>query len=314
MFWFLLPVMAVLFDVEWACTATPQQDSTMHQGFARFPSIGLCSVQLSCGWLKHDDNYHQLWCVVFLQDAQVDGWAFSVVYKVLGRHLRGVALQVFEPKAGSWHGQLHDSNPLRVTFKRGAEPSDPIPLFTLASPSPHPYCFIPPTAMPLLVPSALAADTVGGSSSISLSLSRPSSDSEAGPLLAASCAPAPCPDIPLEVTVRGAPVTSQHPSSPLEFESPPAELDADAAATTSSRPSPLASPITSIHSALLSELPSPMACVKALCALGTPSEGPKSSPLVNMSPRPALANLTNGLTPQVTLLSSRCILAKHCIA
>ncbi|KAL0054454.1 hypothetical protein WJX82_009137 [Trebouxia sp. C0006] len=208
------------------------------------------------------------------------------------------ANMLLDSEASSWHGQLHDSNPLRVTFRRGAQPSGPIPLFALASPSPHPFSFIPPIAMPLLVPSALAADMVGGSSPISTSLSRPSSPSGAGPLLAASCALASCPDIPLEVTVRGAPVISQVPSSPLEVESSPAELYADAAADTSSSPSPLASPITSITSALLSKLPSPMACVEALCDMGTPSEGPKPSPLVNMSPRPALTNLTNGLTPQ----------------
>jgi len=207
-----------------------------------------------------------------------------------------------DPEASSWHGQLHESNPLRVTFRQRAEPSGQIPLFTLSSPSPHPYSFVPPTAMLLLVPSALAADMVVGSSPIS-------SPSGAGPLLAASCALAPCPDNPLEVTVRGALVTSQLPSSPLEVESSPAELDADAAASTSSSPCPLSSPITSIHSALLSELPSPMACVEALCAMGTPSEGPRASPLVNTSQRPALANLTNGLTPQVTLFSSCCVFA-----
>ncbi len=164
--------------------------------------------------------------------------------------------------------------------------------------------------MPLLVPSALAADTVGGSSLLQ-TLSVPSSPSGAGPLLAASCAPAPCLDNPLEVTVRG--VTSQVPSSPLEAELSPAELDAAAAASTSHSPAPWASPTASIHSALVSELPSAMACVEALCAMGTPSEGPKASPPVNMAPRPALANLTNELTAQVTLFSSRCTLARHAL-
>jgi len=37
-----------------------RQGDTMQQGFAWLPLIGLCSVQASCGWLKHDDNKHQL--------------------------------------------------------------------------------------------------------------------------------------------------------------------------------------------------------------------------------------------------------------
>ena len=218
-----------------------------------------------------------------------------------------------EPEAGGWHVRVHGSNPRKVSFRRRAEPSGPVPLFTLSSPSLPPYSFIPPTAIPLLVPSALAADTVGGSS-LSLSLGGPSSPSRAGRLLAASCAPAPCLDSPLGVTVGGAPVTGQNPSSPLGMESSPAELDADAAADTSSSPSPSSSSLHSIPSALLSEFPSPMASVEALCAVRTPFESPKASPLVNPSQRPALANLTNRLTPPVTLFSSGCVLAKHCTA
>ncbi|DBA65630.1 TPA: hypothetical protein ACH3X2_002689 [Trebouxia sp. C0005] len=195
---------------------------------------------------------------------------------------------VSEPKAGGWHVRVHDSNPLRVTFRRRAKPSGPVPSFALPSPSPPPYSSIPLTATPLLVPSALNADMVRGSS-ISLSLSGPSSASGAGRLLAASCAPAPCLDKPVEVTVRGSPVANQHPSSPLEVEASAAELDADAAANTSSSPSCWASPVTS-------ELLSPRAIVKALTAMGTPSESPKATLLAR---RPALANLTNGLTPQV---------------
>ncbi|KAA6428233.1 MAG: hypothetical protein FRX49_01829 [Trebouxia sp. A1-2] len=207
---------------------------------------------------------------------------------------------VVEPKAGGWDVRVHDSNPRRVTFLQRAESSDPS--FTLPSPSSSPHSFIPLTAVPLLVPSALAADTVGGSST-PLSLSRPSSASGAGHLLAASYASAPCFDNPLEVTVRGAPVISQVPSSPLDTESSPAELDADAAADTSSSTSPLASPVRSIHSALLNELPSPMAIVEALCAMGTPAESPKATPLVNLSQRPALGNLTNRFTPQARVTS-----------
>ncbi|DBA65584.1 TPA: hypothetical protein ACH3X2_002653 [Trebouxia sp. C0005] len=207
---------------------------------------------------------------------------------------------VVEPKAGGWDVRVHDSNPRRVTFLQRAESSDPS--FTLPSPSSSPHSFIPLTAVPLLVPSALAADTVGGSST-PLSLSRPSSASGAGHLLAASYASAPCFDNPLEVTVRGAPVISQVPSSPLDTESSPAEQDADAAADTSSSTSPLASPVRSIHSALLNELPSPMAIVEALCAMGTPAESPKATPLVNLSQRPALGNLTNRFTPQARVTS-----------
>ncbi|KAL0038937.1 hypothetical protein WJX77_002633 [Trebouxia sp. C0004] len=129
----------------------------------------------------------------------------------------GPAPMVCEPKAGGWYGCLHDSNPLRVTFKRRAEPSDPIPLFTLSSPPPACY------SIPLLVPSALSADI---SSSPSL-----------------SCSP------------------------------------------------------------VLSELPSPRTTVKALTAMGTPPEIPKATPLVSMSERPALANLTNTLTPQARVTS-----------
>ncbi len=124
----------------------------------------------------------------------------------------------------------------------------------------------------------------------------------------------PCPDNPLKVTIRGAPVTNQHLSSPLEIESSPAELDADAAANTSGSTSPSFSPVSSTHSAFLSESPPPMAIVEALIALGTSLESPKATPLVNRSQRPALANLTNKLTPQVTLFSNHCVLAKHCTA
>ncbi len=136
----------------------------------------------------------------------------------------------------------------------------------------------------------------------------------------------------LQVTISGAPATTiQHPSSPLKFESPPAELDADAAANTSSSPSP--SSVTTVHPAFLSELPTPRTIVTALTAIRTPFESPKATPgvealttmgispkspkavpLVNGSPRPALANLTNRLTPQVTLFSTCCVLAEHCTA
>ncbi len=124
----------------------------------------------------------------------------------------------------------------------------------------------------------------------------------------------PCPDHPLKVTIRGVPVTNQHLSSPLKVESSPAELDADAAADTSSSPSPSSSPVSTIHSAFLSELPSPMAIEEALITVGTSPESPKVTPLVNRSQRPALANLTNRLTPQVILFCDHCVLAKHCIA
>jgi len=123
----------------------------------------------------------------------------------------------------------------------------------------------------------------------------------------------PCPDNPLKVTIRGAPVTNQHLSSPLEIESSPAELDADAAADTSSSPSPSASPVSSIHCAFSSESPSPMANVEALIAMGTSPESPKATPPVNRSQRPALANPTNKLAPQVTLFCNRCVLALHCL-
>jgi len=118
----------------------------------------------------------------------------------------------------------------------------------------------------------------------------------------------------LQVTISGAPVTNQHLSSPLKVESSPAELDADAAADTSSSPSPSSSPVSTIHSAFLSELPSPMAIEEALITVGTSPESPKVTPLVNRSQRPALANLTNRLTPQVILFCDHCVLAKHCIA
>ena len=116
----------------------------------------------------------------------------------------------------------------------------------------------------------------------------------------------------------------------MEVESTPAELDADATADIFSSPS--ASSVTSTHSAFLSDLPSPWACVKALTAAVTPCESPQATPivdaltamgtspkspmatpLVSESQRPALANLTNRLTPQVTLFSNCCALAKHCI-
>ncbi|KAL0024408.1 hypothetical protein WJX77_000001 [Trebouxia sp. C0004] len=101
-----------------------------------------------------------------------------------------------------------------------------------------------------------------------------------------------------EITVRGAPVTSQHISSLLEVESPPAELDTDAAASSQSFSS---SPVSSIHSAFLSELQSPKTIVKALTAMDTTPESPKATPLVNRSQRPA--KLTNKLIPQATMTS-----------
>ncbi|DBA65575.1 TPA: hypothetical protein ACH3X2_002645 [Trebouxia sp. C0005] len=116
------------------------------------------------------------------------------------------------------------------------------------------------------------------------------------------------------VTISGAPATtSQHFASPLEVESPPAELDADAAADTSTSSSPSTS-LNSIHSAFLSKLPSPVDVAKVLTTMGSPAGSPKATPLVNGSQRPALANLTNRLTPQVTLFSNCCALATHCIA
>ena len=118
----------------------------------------------------------------------------------------------------------------------------------------------------------------------------------------------------LQVTISGAPATtSQHFASPLEVESPPAELDADAAADTSTSSSPSTS-LNSIHSAFLSKLPSPVDVAKVLTTMGSPAGSPKATPLVNGSQRPALANLTNRLTPQVTLFSNCCALATHCIA
>ena len=173
-----------------------------------------------------------------------------------------VALQVFDPEAGTPHVQLHASNPRKLTFRRRA-------------------------AWRLLAASRAHKQVLQSS---------------------------PCPDHPLKVTIRGVPVTNQHLSSPLKVESSPAELDADAAADTSSSPSPSSSPVSTIHSAFLSELPSPMAIEEALITVGTSPESPKVTPLVNRSQRPALANLTNRLTPQVILFCDHCVLAKHCIA
>ncbi|DBA99050.1 TPA: hypothetical protein ACH3X1_014190 [Trebouxia sp. C0004] len=332
----------------------------------------------------------------------------------------GPAPMVCEPEGGSWYGQLHGSNPRKVTFRRHAEPSDPIPLSTLSSPSPHPYSFIPPTAIPLLVPSALCGDassspslssspvhsihsafkselpsprtivealtamstppespkgtpmvsmserpamanvtntlTPQARSPLILSIDGPSSqqraisttvhplqvyqnglavvhrvcEPEEGSLYGqlhgsnprkvtfrrraawlsvASCAcqqvlgSSHCPDDPLKGTITSASVTNHHLSSPLEVEWLPAELDADAAADTSSSPSLLISPVSSLHSIVLSEAPSPMANVEAQITMSTPPESPKGTSLVNMSERPAMANVTNTLTPQARVTS-----------
>ena len=120
----------------------------------------------------------------------------------------------------------------------------------------------------------------------------------------------PCPDNPLKVAVRGLPVSNQHPSSPLEVESSPAELDADAAASTSSSPCPLVSPVATLHSAFLSESPSPLADVEAQVSMGPSPDSPKGIPLVNSSQGLTLAK---ELTPQVTLCPKCCVLAKHCM-
>ena len=52
--------MAVLANAKCACTTVTRQGDTVLPGFAWFLLFGLCSVQASCGWLKHDDNSHQL--------------------------------------------------------------------------------------------------------------------------------------------------------------------------------------------------------------------------------------------------------------
>jgi len=124
----------------------------------------------------------------------------------------------------------------------------------------------------------------------------------------------PCPDHLLKVTVRGLPVIRQHPSSPLEVASSPVELDADAAASTSNSPSSLVSPVGTLHSAFLSEMPSPMAAVETLITTGPSPDSFKGNPLVNRSQHLTLANPSNKLNPQVTLCSKCCALAKHCIA
>ncbi len=175
-----------------------------------------------------------------------------------------VALQVFDPEAGSPYVQLHASNPRKVTLGRRA-------------------------SWRRRLRAASRAHWQGLRSS-------------------------PCPDNPLKATVRGLPVTNHHLSTPLEVESSPAELDADAAANTSSSPSPSASLVCSLHSAFLSESPSPLADVEAQVTMGPSPDSPKGTLLVNRSQRPALANPTNKLTPQVTLCSKCCVLAKHCIA
>ncbi len=138
----------------------------------------------------------------------------------------------------------------------------------------------------------------------------------ATPLLAAPRAhwqglrSSPCPD-PLKVTVRGLPVTYQNPSSPLEMESSPAELDADAAASTSNNPTPSVSPVGTLHSAFVSEMPSARANVEAQVTMSPSPDSPKVFPLVNRSQSLTLAVK---VTPQVTLCSKCCVLAKHCIA
>ncbi|KAL0034923.1 hypothetical protein WJX79_000662 [Trebouxia sp. C0005] len=58
-----------------------------------------------------------------------------------------------------------------------------------------------------------------------------------------------------------------------------------------------------VHDSNPRRLPSPMAIVEALCAMGTPAESPKATPLVNLSQRPALGNLTNRFTPQARVTS-----------
>jgi len=172
-----------------------------------------------------------------------------------------VALQVFDPKAGSPHVRVHGSNPRKVTLWRRASWRRPF----LAAPRAH---------------------WQGLRSS-------------------------PCPDHLLKVTVRGLPVTKQHPSSPLEVASSPAELDADAAAATSTSPTPSVSPVGTLHSAFMSERPSPMADVEALITMDPSPDSPEGTPLVLRSQRLTLAD---ELTPQVTLCSKCCVLAKHRIA
>ena len=138
--------------------------------------------------------------------------------------------------------------------------------------------------------------------------------------LAAPCAhwqglqSSPCPGDLLKVTVRGLPVTKQHPSSPLEVASSSAELNAGAAASTSNSPTPSVSPVGTLYAAFLSGVPTPMADVEALITMGPSPDSPKGTPLVNRSQRPTLANPSNKLNPQVTLCSKCCALAKHCIA
>ena len=124
----------------------------------------------------------------------------------------------------------------------------------------------------------------------------------------------PCPDHLLKVTVRGVPVTKQHPSSPLEVASSPAELDADAAASNSNSSSPSVSPVGTLPSAFLSEMPSPMADVEALITMDPSPDTPKGDPLVSRAQRLTLASPSNKVTPRVILCSKCCALTKHCIA
>ncbi|KAL0034946.1 hypothetical protein WJX79_001939 [Trebouxia sp. C0005] len=182
--------------------------------------------------------------------------------------------RVPEPEAGGWHVRVHESNPRRVTFRRRAACSN-----------------------------NRVFDPEAGTPDVQLHASNPRKVTLTS-LLAASCAhkqdlrSSPCPDNPLKVIIRGVPITKQHPSSPMEVDSSPAELDA--AASTSSSPSPSASPVNSLHSAFLSESPSARANMEALSAMDTFLQSPKGTPLVNRSQRLTLAK---ELTRQARSLS-----------
>ncbi|DBB14157.1 TPA: hypothetical protein ACH3X3_001108 [Trebouxia sp. C0006] len=194
--------------------------------------------------------------------------------------------RVFEPKARGRHVRVHGSNPRRVTLRRRPARSN------------HRVMDSKPGSWHV---------RVHGSNARKVTFRQQAAWQRY--FLAAPRAhwqglqSSPCPGDLLKVTVRGLPVTKQHPSSPLEVASSSAELNAGAAASTSNSPTPSVSPVGTLYAAFLSGVPTPMADVEALITMGPSPDSPKGTPLVNRSQRPTLANPSNKLNPQARCLS-----------
>ena len=210
------------------------------------------------------------------------------MYPALHRGMCPDVLQVapvFDCQAGTLHAELDAKNPRKLVIRRRPAAVNG------ASSAPTPTS--PTGAPPRVSPPSMNA----------------SSSSQAGHLLAASLsqahqetpAAAPYPGTLIEVNIKHATTANKLPLS-YQDKTSPAEL-ATAADTMAGRGA--TSPVRGVPSPSFRQSLSPAVDVQTLCPLGTSPGVDKPSPMGARPGRPALANLTNRLTPKVTLIHAR---------